>query len=106
MWEESKMLEIEYTHTDTRVCPRVRGVELGKALALLAAGVLLGLAAALPYDRLLGLPGSTGTILGSVVWVVLLGTRQLGGVAGPAAPDDLPARARAYLCPFNGFPPI
>jgi hypothetical protein len=46
---------------------------LGKALIWLAAGVLLGLVVGVPYDRLLGLPSGTGTLLGAVVWAVLLG---------------------------------
>ena len=46
---------------------------LGKALLWLAAGGLLGLLVALPYDRLLGLPSATSTVLASVVGAVLLG---------------------------------
>ena len=46
---------------------------LGKVLLWLAAGGLLGVLVALPYDRLLGLPTATGAVLASVVWSVLLG---------------------------------
>ena len=64
--------------TGTR--PKRVDVEMiGKALVVLAAGGLLGLAVALPYDRLLGLPKPTGTVLGAGVWLVLLGVFQVGG---------------------------
>lgn len=46
--------------------------ELGKVLLWLAAGALLGVAVAVPYDRLLGLPSATGALLRSAVWVILL----------------------------------
>ena len=58
-----------------------RGIEeLSQALMWLATGALLGVIVAMPYDRLLGLPGSTGTVLGSAVWCVLLGVLHMGRV--------------------------
>jgi hypothetical protein len=41
-------------------------------LVALAAGALLGVLAALPYDRLLGLSGETGTVLRSLVTTAVL----------------------------------
>lgn len=51
-----------------------------KALAALAIGALLGALAALPYDRLLGLPGTTGTVLRSLVATVVLAGLNAGRV--------------------------
>jgi hypothetical protein len=61
------------TNWTTRADVSVEVKVLGKALLWLAAGGLLGLLVALPYDRLLGAPSATGTVLASVVWAVLLG---------------------------------
>lgn len=66
----------EYVHLDT---PREKSFEveeLGQALVWLAVGGLLGLAVAVPYDRMLGLPSETGTVLASAVWIALLGLPQ------------------------------
>jgi hypothetical protein len=98
------MWQIAYENTETRAQERASVEEFGRALMVLAAGALLGLAVALPYDQLLGLPDSTGAILGSVVWVTLLGTRQLGGVAGAAEWDNLPERTGAHFTLPNGYP--
>jgi hypothetical protein len=54
-------------------------LELVKALLLLSGGALLGLAVALPYERLLGLPASTKSVLGAAVWFVLIGAFQVDG---------------------------
>jgi hypothetical protein len=67
------MYRTRNTNWTTRNTLSVDVKVLGKALLWLAAGGLLGLAVALPYDRLLGLPSATGTVLASVVWAVLLG---------------------------------
>ena len=55
-----------------------RGEWVWKALAALAIGALLGALAALPYDRLLGLPGTTGTVLRSLVATVVLAGLNAG----------------------------
>jgi len=73
---------LECTYIDTRTDKRIDIETLGKVLIGLAAGALLGLAVALPYDRLLGLPGSTGTILGMAVWAALLGVLHIGRIRG------------------------
>jgi hypothetical protein len=64
---------------------------LARALLLLAAGALLGLAVALPYDRLLGLPASTKSVLGAVVWFVLIGAFQADGLKDAVAWEEGPA---------------
>ena len=73
---------LECTYIDTRTDKRFDVEALGKVLVNLSAGALLGLAVALPYDRLLGLPGSTGTILAAAVWAALLGVLQMGRIKG------------------------
>ena len=67
---------------DTRTDKRIDVEALGKVLIRLSAGALLGLVVALPYDRLLGLPGSTGTILAAAVWAALLGMLHIGRTRG------------------------
>ena len=79
------------TCTDARR-ERVDVELIGKALLVLAAGGLLGLMVALPYDRLLGLPDSTGTFLGAAVWFVLLGAFQVGGARDAVVCEDGLAR--------------
>jgi hypothetical protein len=69
------MNERTYLHTQTTGSVELEA--LGKGLVVLAIGALLGLAVVLPYDRLLGLPGSIGSILGTAVWIALLGWQQL-----------------------------
>jgi hypothetical protein len=59
---------------NTQTEKRIDVEEWGRALIWLSIGGLLGLAVALPYDRLLGLPGSIGTFLAAAVWGVLLVT--------------------------------
>ena len=66
------MFEFKYLNTQAR--ESIRLAVLGRGLVWLATGGLLGLVVALPYDRLLGLPSSTGTILGALVWAGLLGS--------------------------------
>jgi hypothetical protein len=73
---------LECTYIDTRTEKQVDIEALGWGLVRLAAGALLGLAVALPYDRLLGLPGSTGTILGAAVGAALLGVLHAGRIRG------------------------
>jgi hypothetical protein len=74
------MIECAYVDLQTR--KQIDVDQVGKALIWLAAGALLGLAVALPYDRLLGLPGSTGTFLGAAVWAALLGALHAGRMGG------------------------
>ena len=73
---------LECTYIDTQTDKRIDIEALGWGLVWLAVGALLGLAVALPYDRLLGLPGSTGTLLGAAVWVALLGVLHVGRIKG------------------------
>jgi hypothetical protein len=62
------MLRARNTRLDTGTAEM-----LCKALVALAAGALLGVLVAVPYDRLIGLPASACTILRSAVSVALLG---------------------------------
>jgi hypothetical protein len=52
------------------------------AVMALAIGALLGTLSVVPYDRVLGLSGSAGTILQSAISVALLGALNLGRVTG------------------------
>jgi hypothetical protein len=96
------MLECRYIETQTE--KRIDIEDLGRALVWLSAGALLGLAVALPYDRLLGLPGSTGTLLGAAVWGVLLVTLHADRIRGAG---DKPSwkllwdDTRAIECPSS-----
>jgi hypothetical protein len=100
------MIEIERTDIDTQTTPGVEFEALGKALVWLAFGALLGLAVALPYDRLLGLPDSTGTILGSVVWVILLGRTHAGRGWGAKELEDHLDRVRGETTLFHPGAPF
>ena len=48
------------------------------AVMALVIGALLGTLSVVPYDRVLGLSGTTGTILQSAIWAALLGALNLG----------------------------
>lgn len=76
---------LECTYIGTRTDKRIDIEALTKVLIGLSAGALLGLIVALPYDRLLGLPDSTGTILGAAVWAALLGVLHVGRMRGAVA---------------------
>jgi hypothetical protein len=73
---------LECTYIDIRTEKRIDIETLGWGLVWLAVGALLGLAVALPYDRLLGLPGSAGTLLSAAVWIALLGVFHVGRIKG------------------------
>jgi hypothetical protein len=64
------------------------------AIMALAIGTLLGTLSVVPYDRVLGLSASTGTILQSAISVALLGALNLSQMTDLTfEPDQTPERA-------------